>query len=69
MTSGHILSTKSKLFFTIKLYITVCESSGLWNIYIFCIIIIIMFDFVCDRLGSPSDLVKGDWMGVNRIAN
>ena len=28
----------------------------------FCIIIIIMFDFVCDRLGSPSDLVKS-WGG------
>ena len=27
-----------------------------------CIIIIIMFDFVCDRLGSPSDLVKS-WGG------
>ena len=62
MTSGHILSTKSKLFFHNQtLYHCLRVVRPVEYIY-FCITIIVMFDFVCDRLGSPSDLVKS-WGG------
>ena len=57
------LSTNSKLFFPKQtLYHCLRVVRPVEGIY-FCIIVIIMFGFVCDRLGSPSDLVKS-WGGV-----
>ena len=61
-TSGHIFTTHPKLFFPKQtLYHCLRVVRPVEGIY-FGIIIIIMFDFVCDRLGSPSDLVKS-WGG------
>ena len=61
MTSGHILSTKSKLFFTIKL-ISLFASRPACGIYIFLYYYNYHVDFVWNRLGSPSDLVTS-WGG------
>ena len=57
---SHFIN-KIKIFFQQTLYHCLRVVRPVEYIY-FCIIIIIMFDFVCNRLGSPSDLVKS-WGG------
>ena len=66
MTSGHIYQLTEN-YFSQTNFISLFASRPAGGRYIFCIIVIIMFDFVCDRLGSPSDLVKS-WGGSVTVA-
>ena len=59
---SHFINKIKNYFFQQTLYHCLRVVRPVEYIY-FCIIIMIMFDFVCDRLGSPSDLVKS-WGGV-----
>ena len=65
MTSGHFHHSSTFVFSTN--FISLFASRPAGGIYIYLFIIIKLFGLVCDRLGSPSDLVQS-WGGSVTVA-